>query len=331
MIGMIGSGSWATAIVKILLENPACRLKWWVRDESVRHSLSKEGVNKKHLPNLQLDASRIEVSGTLSEVVEGCTDLVIAIPSAFIGGVLMQLPAEAYAGKNIISAIKGAVPEAGTPVSVFLREQFHIDSQHICVISGPTHAEEVALGRHTYITMASLNEQLSERVADMMRCPYLHTHCSSDIDGIERTGLVKNVYAIAAGMCDGLNCGDNLKAVVVNAAFMELKRAIEHCFPDSKHDCDDYSHLGDLMVTCWSKHSRNRSLGEAVAKGESIQNVFDRMHTIPEGYTSTQIIHTRAVKMGTLPMIPIIEGVYQVLYEGEQPSKVLEKWIKEAL
>lgn len=315
MIGVIGSGSWATAIVKILQEQHDRKVNWWVRSEDACKSLQLTGRNPKHLPTIQLDKDRLNISSNLSKIVEESEFLFLVVPSAYIASILEQLPVSAYKGKKIISAIKGVIPEKRTSVSVYLENTFKINRNNICVISGPTHAEEVGDSRPTFLTVASSSPSLAIEVEQMMRCSYLHSTHSTDILAIERLGLIKNIYAIAAGMCQGLGYGDNLNAVMVSAAMREIMDLIKG-YPIASRNIADNCFLGDLMVTCWSKHSRNRRLGEEVAKGGKIEDIFQRMGTVAEGYFSAKNFHEIGIMLGKLDEMPIIEAVYRVLYEG---------------
>ena len=211
-------------------------------------------------------------------------------------------------------------------MSVYLENAFKVSRNNICVISGPTHAEEVGSNMPTFLTVASYSPSLAIEVEQMMRCSYLHTTHSTDIQAIERLGLVKNIYAIAAGMCQGLGYGDNLNAVMVSAAMRELLNLIK-AYPIATKNIAENCYLGDLMVTCWSKHSRNRRLGEEVAKGGKIEEIFQRMGTVAEGYFSAKNFHEIGIMLGKLDEMPILETVYRVLYEGADPKTEIDRLI----
>ena len=325
MIGVIGSGSWATAIIKILLEQPTREVWWWVRRDEVREAIGRDHRNPLHLKDTEIDTSRVHLSGDLAEVVGHCSLLVLVIPSAHIASVLAQLPPEAYAGKRFVSAIKGAVPEQATSVSMHLRQQYGVPEEDICVISGPSHAEEVALERPTFLAVASTNPAFALEVDRMMACRYLRTIRTADTVGVELAGLMKNVYAIGAGLCQGVGYGDNMTAVYVTAAYSEM-RAVSKAFSSGEeHDMAMYCYLGDLMVTCWSEHSRNRRLGYLLGKGMAIDDIFNELGTVPEGYYSARIVHQyHAMLHDTLPLA---EAVYRVLYEGSTAQSEMERVI----
>lgn len=324
-IGMIGSGSWASALVKILLENKEQEVVWWVRNPQVREGIALTGRNPLHLQEVEFDTERLHLSGQLGDVVAACSHLFLAVPSAYIGDTLETIPADAYAGRKFVSAIKGLLPRRKKTVSMYLEQTIGASVDDVCVISGPSHAEEVAAEMPTFLTVASRSHSLYEEVEQMLKCHYIHTSHSTDIDGVERCGLGKNIYAIAAGMCQGLGYGDNLNAVLTTAAYREMARLLNRCLPSENRDMSQACYLGDLMVTCWSNHSRNRRLGSMVAVGTKPEDAFAAMGTIAEGYYSVRNLHELA---GQLQLhLPIAEAVYRVLYEHSDPRKEMEELI----
>ncbi len=326
-IGMIGSGSWATAIVKILLERAGREVNWWVRSDETRAKILAEGHNPHHLPEARLDATRLHVDTNLQAVIDNSTYLLLAVPSAYLHEVLKTLPREALQGKKLVSAIKGTIPDCCLSVSMYLREYFGVSRDAICVVSGPSHAEEVCREMPTFLTLASSNIVLANEMACMLRCNYLHTTTTTDIDGVERCGLGKNIYAIAAGLCQGLDYGDNLNAVLTAAAMREMHNMLDHSMPCPDRNIYDNYYMGDLVVTCWSHHSRNRALGEAVARGERPEEVFARTGSVAEGYYSVKNLHQLACEYGIQHVVPIAEAVYSILYEGADPKSTVKHLI----
>lgn len=326
MIGVIGSGTWATAIVKILLEQENRKVNWWVRSEEVRKGLDRNGRNPKYLPDVQLDTSRLNISGDIAKVVAESEHLILVIPSAYIASVLEQLPRTAYKGKKFISAIKGVIPDKRVSVSVYLENMLKIKRNNICVISGPTHAEEASRCMPTFLTMASSSPTLAIEVEQMMRCSYLHTTHTTDIWFLERVGLLKNIYAICSGICQGLGYGDNLNAVMVSAAMREISR-VTRLLGSSPTNVMENCFLGDLMVTCWSKHSRNRRLGEALAQGKKLEDIFKEMGMVAEGYYSAKNYHELGMMTGKVDEMPIAEAVYRILYEEADPETEIDNLI----
>ena len=311
MIGMIGSGSWATALVKILLERDGREVNWWVRGEETKEKILRDGHNPRHLPEAKLDASRLHVSTNLADVIAASSHLLLAIPSAYVHQVLSVLPKDVFRGKKITSAVKGSVPDCVTSVSIYLQEHFGVSIDDICVASGS-------------------NKALADEMAAMLQCRYLHTNTTVDIDGVERCGLMKNIYAIAAGICQGLSYGDNLNAVLTAAAMREMHNLLDHNLPFADRNIYDSYYMGDLVVTCWSRHSRNRALGEAVAKGEHPADVFARTGSVAEGYYSVKNLHMLAMKHNAQHVVPIAEAIYSILYEGADPKTTMENLIDTA-
>lgn len=316
MIGVIGSGSWATALVKILLEKDDRELNWWVRSTEVEHGLKACGRNPHHLAALQLDASRLHPTTDLSATVAQSDLLLLAVPSAYFAATLEVLPPDAFEKHSIASAVKGYVRETECSVSQYMLRRWGVEPGRMCVVSGPSHAEEVAAGQCTFLDIASTNPALAAEVAEALRCPYVHTAVSNDIDGLELCGLGKNVYAICAGMATALGHGDNLCAVLTAAAARELQSLIGSTTPT-------FPLLGDLMVTCFSNHSRNRALGQAVVAGIAPDELFRRTGMVAEGYYSARAMHNMPKPAPT----PIAEAVYRVLYLGSNPRTEMQQLI----
>lgn len=300
-----------------------------MRRAEVREALCASGHNLDHLSDVKLDLSRLNVSGDLAEVVAQCSHLVLAIPSAFIASVLNSLPPSAYVGKKFVSAIKGAVPEVANSVSYYLEHCLRVPPQDICVISGPTHAEEVCRQMPTFLAVASSNLALAKEVESLLECGYLHTLNTDNIVGVEVAGLMKNIYAIGAGICQGVGYGDNMTAVYVTTAYREMVTAARNLQFGAEYDMAIYCYLGDLMVTCWSQHSRNRRLGYLLGKGMDKDEIFKQLGTTPEGYYSARIVHQFLSELHHL--LPLSEAVYRVLYEGSTAQSEMERIISSSL
>lgn len=326
---MIGSGSWATALVKILLEKGGETVNWWVRSKEVLDGIEKTGRNPRRLPDVQFDTKRLRLSCDLGEVVAASDLLFLAVPSAYIGDTLESIPTAAYAGRRFVSAIKGVLPLRKKTVTMYLEQTLMASHDDVCVVSGPSHAEEVAAEMPTFLAVASHNHRLYEEVEQLLKCRYIHVSHTTDIEGVERCGLGKNIYAIAAGMCQGLDYGDNLNAVLTTAAFREIRSLIDRCLPMAERDMSQPCYLGDLMVTCWSKHSRNRRLGEMVATGHTPEEAFAAMGAVAEGYYSVRNLHDIAQKLSL--ELPIAEAVYRVLFEHADPRKEIEGLVDHVL
>ena len=313
MIGVIGSGSWGTAIVKILLEKENREINWWVRSKEVEQSLKKWGRNSHHLSGLHFDKTRIHPSSNITETVSGSDLLIVAVPSAYIASCLEGLDRHAFDQHSIASAVKGYVPETGCSVSQYMQSVWGVKPDRMCVVSGPSHAEEVAAGQCTFLDVASSNTDLATRVADALRCSYVHCSTGSDVATLELCGLGKNVYAIGAGIASALGHGDNLCAVLTAAAAHELQN-LTGCITPT------FPLLGDLVVTCFSQHSRNRALGQAVVSGIAPEEHFRRTGMVAEGYYSALAMHNMAKNAPT----PIAEAIYRILYQCSDPKTEMQ-------
>lgn len=317
---MIGGGSWATALCKVLLEDRSRSIAWWVRSDEVAAALARRGRNPHHLSGLRFDPSRLAVSTRLSEVVERCDLLVLAVPSAYLGEVLQQAEPSLWAGRRVASAVKGFIPSEGCSVSQYVERHLLLPPEAVCIISGPSHAEEVAAGKTTFLDIASSHRPLADEVAAALACSYIHTVVSDDVKSLELCGLAKNVYAICSGMLAAMGGGDNLTAVLTSAAAHELHGMIGIPRPV-------FPFLGDLMVTCFSRHSRNRALGEAVMQGISPQEHFRRTGMVAEGWTSSKVLYGLDKTAPT----PIADAVYRVLYLDADPTDEMQHLIDHVL
>lgn len=313
---MIGSGSWATAITKIILEDSQRKILWWVRQPDVRDHLISCGCNPLHLTSIHHDAARLTISCDLAATVAAADTLILAVPSVYTAQVLASLPPHSLDGKRMVSAVKGYISDGQMSVSEYLHSVHGIPENDICVVSGPSHAEEVAEEKPTFLTIASCNLAFANEIADLLRCRYIHTSVSNEVHTIELCGLTKNVYAIAAGIAAGLGYGDNLIAILTTASAHELQGII----PETPLA---FRLLSDLIVTCFSRHSRNRVLGEAVAQGISPEEHFRSTGMVAEGYYSAQIMHHITKAHPT----PIAEAVYHVLYDGADPHQCIDHLI----
>lgn len=327
MIGILGSGSWATAVVQILQEQQDVQLCWWVREPEIRSSLSQYGRNFRYLPEVTLDISRLNICRTAQEVVERCDTIYLVIPTAYLHGALQQVDLEMLRHKKLVSAIKGFVPVCGEIVTDYLQHSYGIDEKNLAIISGPTHAEEVARHRLTYITAASCNSDLAEAICKQIRCNYINASPSNDMRGIQYATALKNIYAVAAGICKGMDCGDNLLAVLVSYAITEMLDCLKAIDPNRSYDLRPSEmppYVGDLLVTCYSQYSRNRTFGTMIGRGYSVQSAQLEMNMVAEGYYAVQSMERLRQRMGI--DMPIVQGVYRILYEQAKPAVVLRAW-----
>lgn len=319
-IAVIGGGSWATAIVKILSEKNDY-VGWWMRNEdSVKH-IKMFHNNPKYLSSVELFTEKIDISTDLNHIAEHADCLIFAVPSAFLKDSLTNLSLS-LKNKLVFSAIKGIVPDANLIVGEFFNQKYNVPLENIGVITGPCHAEEVALERLSYLTIASQNFEAAQNLAQRMDCSFIKANTSDDIYGTEYAAVLKNIYALAAGICHGLGYGDNYQAVLVSNATREMKRFIKEVHP-IKRDINDSAYLGDLLVTAYSQFSRNRMFGNMIGKGYTVRSAMFEMNMVAEGYYASKLIHE--IKKDKSVKMPIAAAVYKILYEAKSPKKTMAK------
>ena len=320
---VFGGGSWATAIVKMLCENLE-HVGWYMRNVDAIKHIKKEQHNPNYLSAVEFDTNKLKLSNDINEMVEYADYLIFVIPSAFIHQELEKLKAS-LDGKVIISAIKGIVPESSLIVGEHFNNYFNVAFDDIGVISGPCHAEEVALERLSYLTIACADDTKASIVADHLSCDYIKCNISDDVMGTEYAAMLKNIYAIAAGIAHGLGYGDNFQSVLMSNAIREMKRYVKKVHK-MKRDINDSAYLGDLLVTGYSVFSRNRMFGNMIGKGYTVKSAQLEMSMVAEGYYATKsayILNNK--KTENKAKTPIINAVYGILYENKEPKKVFKK------
>lgn len=315
-IGIIGGGSWATALVKIITENRDS-IHWYMRNEAAIQHIQKYRKNLKYLQSVDLQTEKIHLSSNLKEVVAQSDLIIIATPSAFLTNLFKDFPIEYFKGKPVFSAIKGIIPEYHAIPARFIHKTFGTPYDNIGIICGPCHAEEVALERLSYLTVACQDDDIAEYMAESLATRYIKTTCSDDLFGTELSAILKNVYAIASGICAGLGYGDNFQAVLIANAIQEIENFIDEVNPLHR-DVKSSAYLGDLLVTSYSKFSRNRTFGYMIGKGYSVKTAQMEMEMIAEGYYAVGSIIEINKKFEV--DIPIVEAVYNILYEKISPS-----------
>ena len=320
--GVFGGGSWGTAIVKMLTENLE-QVNWYMRSDSAIRHIKKEWHNPNYLSSVEFDVDQLVMSFDINEVVEASDVLIFAIPSAFLDRELQNLTVS-LKDKIIFSAIKGIVPETGRIVGEHFNEKYDIPFENIGVITGPCHAEEVALERLSYLTIACADADKAKMLAAQLKSDYIRTKISDDIIGTEYAAMLKNIYAIAAGIAHGLGYGDNFQSVLMSNAIREMKRFIDRVYK-MKRNINASAYLGDLLVTGYSVFSRNRMFGNMIGKGYTVKSAMMEMNMVAEGYYATQSAHDLMEKLQKKSKTPIINAVYQVLYKNKNPKKVFEK------
>ena len=320
---VFGGGSWATAIVKMLCENLE-HVGWYMRNVDAIKHIKKEQHNPNYLSAVEFDTNKLKLSNDINEMVGYADYLIFVIPSAFIHQELEKLKAS-LDGKVIISAIKGIVPESSLIVGEHFNSFLNVAFDDIGVISGPCHAEEVALERLSYLTIACADDTKASIIADHLSCDYIKCNISDDVMGTEYAAMLKNIYAIAAGIAHGLGYGDNFQSVLMSNAIREMKRYVKKVHK-MKRDINDSAYLGDLLVTGYSVFSRNRMFGNMIGKGYTVKSAQLEMSMVAEGYYATKsayILNNK--KTENKAKTPIINAVYGILYENKEPKKVFKK------
>ncbi|MDB2630227.1 glycerol-3-phosphate dehydrogenase [Ulvibacter sp.] len=320
---VFGGGSWATAIVKMLCENLE-HVGWYMRNVDAIKHIKKEQHNPNYLSAVEFDTNKLKLSNDINEMVGYADYLIFVIPSAFIHQELEKLKAS-LGGKVIISAIKGIVPESSLIVGEHFNTFLNVAFDDIGVISGPCHAEEVALERLSYLTIACADDTKASVIADHLSCDYIKCNISDDVMGTEYAAMLKNIYAIAAGIAHGLGYGDNFQSVLMSNAIREMKRYVKKVHK-MKRDINDSAYLGDLLVTGYSVFSRNRMFGNMIGKGYTVKSAQLEMSMVAEGYYATKsayILNNK--KTENKAKTPIINAVYGILYENKEPKKVFKK------
>ncbi|MFI3305439.1 MAG: NAD(P)H-dependent glycerol-3-phosphate dehydrogenase [Rikenellaceae bacterium] len=320
---VIGYGSWATAIVKLLCEKEK-HVGWYIRNQEVLECVTQEAYNPKYLRDVEFDTARIDASNDLNEVVANHDIIILAMPSAYIKDFLSPLEVS-LKDKFVISAIKGIVPDDYITVVEYLNQTYDLSYKQIGIITGPSHAEEVALERLSYLTVVCPDIELAHVVGEKMECKYINVSYSKDLYGVEYATVLKNIYAISVGMAIGLGYGDNFIAVLISNCAREMNDFVEQSYPDAR-DTRESAYLGDLLVTCYSTYSRNRRLGLLMGKGFSIKSALNEMTMVAEGYFAADCI--RHINEKHNIQMPIAEMVYGVLYRKLSARKSMRTLTK---
>lgn len=319
-VGVLGSGSFATAIVKMLQENSKM-VHWCVRNEFVKGAIELRKHNPTYLQSVMFNTRHLSITTDVNQLVSACEVIILATPSIYLSDSLEKMTCD-YSNKLFVSAIKGIVPKHNDIVAHYLRDQFQIGFRNQAVIAGPCHAEEVAMERLSYLTVATVEEENAQKLKDLFSSSYIKVSTSSDILGNEYSAILKNIYAIGAGMASGLGYGDNFQAVYVSNAIREMEIFLEAIY-EAPRDVNESAYLGDLLVTAYSLFSRNRSLGNLVGKGYTVKSAIQSMNMVAEGYYAAASIYNTAKEKGL--KLPIISTVYNVLYEGKNVEKQFKK------
>ncbi len=316
IFGVLGGGSWGTALVKILSEN-CDKINWYVRNQENVDYINKFKSNSNYLNSVSLKINKINVSASIKDVTKNSEILVLAIPSPFLNSELKKID-NLIIDKHIFSALKGVVPDSHLVVSEHLNQKYGVPLSNIGIITGPCHAEEVALEKLSYLTVASQDAQIGQFVKKSLQTKFINSKFSEDSLGVEYAAMLKNIYALVAGVSNGLGYGDNFQSVLISNSVQEMKKFIKTIYK-VKRDINGSEYLGDLLVTSYSSFSRNRTLGNMIGRGYTISSAISEMNMISEGYYATKNAYEIGLENKT--KFKIIETAYEILYNGRSPKK----------
>jgi glycerol-3-phosphate dehydrogenase (NAD(P)+) len=317
-IGIVGGGSWATANAKIIQEKNQ-PVNWYIYETEVIEHMRIHGNNPMYLSDVSFNPELLNLTNDINELVKNSDTIFLIIPSAYLKFALEKLEVD-LKGKTIISAIKGIVPEDNLLVGEFIHQKYDVPFDSIGIITGPCHAEEVALERLSYLTIAFTQEEKAMVVSELYNNNYIKTNISDDILGTEYAAVLKNIYALASGVCIGLGFGDNFQAVLISNAIREMKRFTDTVYPIQR-DIKNSAYLGDLLVTAYSPFSRNRYFGTMIGKGYSVKYIKNEMKMVAEGYFASKGIFE--INKNHNVQMPIADSIYKILYEKQSPQKVI--------
>lgn len=318
-IAVMGGGSWATALAKLML-NANEHIIWYMRRADRIEDFKTLGHNPVYLSDVEFDTSRITFSSNINDVCREADTLLLAVPSPYFKGHMAKIT-EDISHKRVVNAIKGIVPDENMLITDYLTQFYGVPRAQQLVVSGPCHAEEVALERLSYLTVAAQDQQMAEAFASRLVSKQMLTTTSSDIEGIEYGGVLKNVYAICAGILHGMKNGDNFLASFVSNSIREMERFVDVVCPHPTRNICDSVYLGDLLVTCYSRFSRNHNFGAMIGKGYSVKAAMMEMEMVAEGYYATRCVHLINEKYGV--EMPILDAVYSILYENKSPRRAI--------
>jgi glycerol-3-phosphate dehydrogenase (NAD(P)+) len=326
-IGIIGSGSWATAIAKIVTEN-GHQITWCLRQQSNIDYFEKRKHNPHYLRNAYFDLQKISFSTDIKLVVAASDIIIIAVPSIHIETTLASLEVGDLKDKLIVSAVKGVLPVYNILLNDWLAQKFNFPLSSYFTLLGPSHAEEVAAEQLSYLTFSGLDENTTTTIASYFKSEYINTIVNKDVIGVQYAGVAKNIYALGAGIAHGLEYGDNFLSVFIANCANEMQVLLKEIAKKELSDASKMNHnasvyLGDLLVTCYSLHSRNRTFGNMIGKGYSVRSAELELNMVAEGYNASKCIHTMNQTLKV--KLPIMDAVYQILWEGAAPDATFKE------
>lgn len=322
-ICILGGGTWGTALAKMVLMNQK-HINWFIRRDDQIEGFYKLGHNPSYLTNVKFNLAQITFYSNLERAIKDSDTVIIAIPSPYVKQYFRRIWNSTFRGKFMVSALKGIIPNDNMVMSEYLADNFKIPTENIGVLSGPCHAEEVALERLSFLTAASKDIEKANLFAESISSRILKTRTSNDVVGIELAAVLKNIYAIASGICQGLLYGDNFQAVLMSNCAKEMSLFLNIVVPIERNITDQH-YLGDMLVTSYSQFSRNRTLGTMIGKGYSVKTAQLEMEMIAEGYYGAKCIHEMNNRFKV--NIPIVETVYKILYERLEPKSAIKNLI----
>jgi glycerol-3-phosphate dehydrogenase (NAD(P)+) len=325
-IGIIGSGSWATAIAKIVTDN-GHDIFWWVRQSANIDYFKKRHHNPHYLRNAYFDVSKLNFSDDISEVINNADIIIMAMPSIHAEASLSGINKEQLKGKKIVSAIKGVLPNHNILLHEYLQQQFEFPLAQYFTLLGPCHAEEVAAEKLSYLTFSGIDTDATQQIADYFTADYINTRVNNDVIGVQYAAVAKNIYALGAGIAHGLEYGDNFLSVFIASAANEMKVLLNAIMEKSGQQCCNVNYnssvyLGDLLVTCYSLHSRNRTFGNMIGKGYSVRAAQLELNMVAEGYNASKCI--TAINENLKIELPIINAIYEILWKDASPEEAFK-------
>lgn len=318
-VAILGSGSWATALAKIVMENES-EINWYIRRQEAIDAFVQTGQNPGYLSNTRFDTSRIHFSTDINRVVADSDIMILAIPSPYVKQTTGKIR-RSLRNKTVITAVKGMIPDENMIVTDYLADKFDMPEHNLAVIAGPCHAEEIALERLSYLTIGCADRSKAQQIAALLQTSYVKTTVSEDVVGLEYSSVLKNIYAIAAGMCHSLRYGDNFQSVLIANAIQEIQRFTQ-AVHNGHRDINASGYLGDVLVTAYSKFSRNRQFGQMIGMGYSVKAAQTEMMMVAEGYYGTRCIHIANEALHV--SLPIVDAIYAILYERQSPTLVIQ-------
>lgn len=324
-IAILGGGTWATALAKIVLMNEK-HINWYIRRDDQIEGFYKLGHNPNYLTNVKFNLAQIAFYSNIEKAIKDSDTIILAIPSPYVKQYLRKIWMNStFKGKFVVSALKGMIPNDNIVVSEYLTSSFKIPKENIGVISGPCHAEEVALERLSFLTVASKDTEKADKLSETITSRILQASISNDVVGIELAAVLKNIYAIISGVCSGLQYGDNFQAVLMSNCAKEMQNYLNAIVPMERNICEQH-YLGDMLVTGYSQFSRNRTLGTMIGKGYSVKTAQLEMEMIAEGYYGAKCIQEMNNRFKV--DIPIAQTVYEILYDKLRPQTAIKRLIE---